>query len=192
MASHPAAQGAGGSGGSHYEALGVAPDASGEDIRRAFRRAALQLHPDKAAAAGAAGAASGSVARQQGCGAAVSAVQAAAAAERGEQFLRLQAAYAALSDPVARATHDAALALAAAAQQVVVADTVDWGALAPCTLEGEACLAWPCRCGGCFAVAAGEAGEAAAEAAAGAAGGELLLPCTTCSLHIAVRLPGGA
>ena len=36
----------------HYQALGVAPDASPEDIRRAYLRLAREHHPDRHAAAG--------------------------------------------------------------------------------------------------------------------------------------------
>ena len=31
----------------HYEALGVEPEAEAADIKKAFRRLALELHPDK-------------------------------------------------------------------------------------------------------------------------------------------------
>lgn len=35
----------------HYAVLGLASDASGEEIKRAYRRKALQYHPDRNAAA---------------------------------------------------------------------------------------------------------------------------------------------
>ena len=31
----------------YYEVLGVAQDASGDDIRRAYRQCALKFHPDR-------------------------------------------------------------------------------------------------------------------------------------------------
>ena len=34
---------------SHYEVLGVSPDAPSDEVRRAYRRLALVLHPDKRA-----------------------------------------------------------------------------------------------------------------------------------------------
>ena len=59
-----------------YAVLGLAPDADAAALRRAYRRLALRLHPDKDPSAAAA-------------------------------FARLQAAWAALGSPEARATYDA-------------------------------------------------------------------------------------
>jgi curved DNA-binding protein CbpA len=59
-----------------YWLLGIAPDADDATLRRAWRRLALQWHPDRAGAAAT------------------------------ETFQRLQAAYTVLSDPEARAAHD--------------------------------------------------------------------------------------
>lgn len=194
----------------HYGTLGIDQGASQEEVRRAFRAAALRTHPDKASGSSAAAAAAAGdgqprvqeeqpslrdlVQRQQ---------QPSQQQLRRQQqqldveaeYLRVQAAWAVLSDPAARAEYDRQLALQAAASQVAVADTLPLSALRRQSIDGEDCLAWPCRCGGCFAIAAEEAGEAAAEAAVGGDGGvqqahdrELLLPCTTCSLHILVTL----
>jgi len=63
----------------HYEVLGVAEDASTEDIRRAYRRRARDHHPD------------------------ANPTDAAA----GERFRRVAEAYAVLSDPVRRSWYDA-------------------------------------------------------------------------------------
>jgi len=61
-----------------YAVLGVERSASAAEIRRAFRRLALRLHPDRAGA------------------------------ESTEAFQRLARAYASLSTPGARSAHDAA------------------------------------------------------------------------------------
>jgi hypothetical protein len=64
-----------------YAVLGVSPDASQEEIKEAFRRRALECHPDRAA----------------------DGEEAAAK----EEFLRVRKAFDRLSDPQARAAYDA-------------------------------------------------------------------------------------
>ena len=66
---------------SHYDTLGVAKDASTEDIKAAYRRLAQRYHPDKNQGEAAAGAAA--------------------------MFLDVQKAYEVLSDPERRAQYDA-------------------------------------------------------------------------------------
>lgn len=66
---------------SHYDTLGVAKDASPEDIKAAYRRLAQRYHPDKNHGEAAAGAAA--------------------------MFLDVQKAYEVLSDPERRAQYDA-------------------------------------------------------------------------------------
>ncbi len=63
----------------HYLVLGVLPDASLEDIKRAYRRLVLKHHPDRGGDADA------------------------------EKFKQIQAAYETLSDPARRRAYDAAL-----------------------------------------------------------------------------------
>uniref|UniRef100_A0A8C3XJC2 DnaJ homolog subfamily C member 21 n=1 Tax=Chelydra serpentina TaxID=8475 RepID=A0A8C3XJC2_CHESE len=63
----------------HYEVLGLARDASDEDLKRAYRRLALRWHPDK---------------------------NLENADEAAEQFKLIQAAYDVLSDPQERAWYD--------------------------------------------------------------------------------------
>lgn len=87
-----------------------------------------------------------------------------------------------LQDAARRAEYDSQLHLDASRQEVHVNETVCSSEMAPERVDGEACLAWPCRCGGQYLVAAGDV--------EGGHGG-VLVPCTTCSLHIAV-LPAGA
>lgn len=75
-------------GDSHYETLGVGPDASQAEVRRAWAAKARELHPDRLRSTG--------ISRQ-----------ALAAAE--EKLKRVNNAYRILSDPAARARHDADL-----------------------------------------------------------------------------------
>jgi hypothetical protein len=145
-----------------YEVLGVPPAATVEEIRAAYRQAALRLHPDKAAS---------SSRQQQG-------LQNPPPPAPNSDFLLVQQAWEVLQDGARRAEYDRQLALAAAAQQVHVNETVMLREMGREELEGQPCHAWPCRCGGAFLLLDDDA--AAAE------GGELLVPCTTCSLHTRV------
>ena len=105
-------------------------------LRRAYRRLALRLHPDKDPSAAAA-------------------------------FARLQAAWAALGSPEARAAHDAARAPAARA---VVWMDVPLRAFAA---GGAGARSYPCRCGGAFEIFDDEP----------CADGDLV-PCDGCSAHV--------
>lgn len=120
----------------HYAALGVAPSAPADAVRRAYKAACLAHHPDKQAAGAAAGA------------------RAAAAAA----LARAQAAWAVLGDAGARARYDAA---AAVARGRVVTDTLRAAELAACGADGSDAdgggwRAADCRCGGRFVVAAAD------------------------------------
>ena len=99
-----------------------------------------------------------------------------------------------------RAAYDRQLALAAAAAQVHINETVPLADLAQEAVDGLPCYAWPCRCGGSYylleddaqaaqAAAAADAAQAAAAGAAEARPAELVVPCSTCSLHIRVLAP---
>ena len=119
-----------------YAVLGLTPDADAAALRRAYRRLALRLHPDKDPSAAAA-------------------------------FARLQAAWAALGSPEARAAHDAARAPAARA---VVWMDVPLRAFAA---GGAGARSYPCRCGGAFEIFDDEP----------CADGDLV-PCDGCSAHV--------
>ena len=106
----------------------------------------------------------------------------------------------ALQDPERRAAYDRQLALAAAAAQVHINETVPLEGMAEEAVDGQPCRAWPCRCGGAYlllaedaqaaqAAAAADAAQAAAAGAVQAAPAELVVPCSTCSLHIRVLAP---
>mmetsp|Transcript_19077 Transcript_19077/g.39952 ORF Transcript_19077/g.39952 Transcript_19077/m.39952 type:complete len:601 (-) Transcript_19077:268-2070(-) len=69
---------------SFYDLLGVEPDASSDELKRAYKRQSLQMHPDKLAQKG----------------------QTVTAADR-DRFTRMRHAYEVLSDPRRRETYDA-------------------------------------------------------------------------------------
>lgn len=71
----------------HYETLGVAPDASAEQLHRAYLRQARQFHPDRHQAEGA-----------------------TAAADAEERMRRVNEAWQVLRDPARRAAYDRHLA----------------------------------------------------------------------------------
>ena len=80
----------------HYQRLGVRPQATPEELRQAFRRRSKQLHPDTAVLP---------------------------AAEATRAFTDLQEAYAILSDPDRRRVYDHQLSLAAAPPLVLAPET---------------------------------------------------------------------
>ena len=80
---------------SHYDILGIAPEASAKEVKSAFRKQAKRLHPDLARANGARGAAA-----EGGEGGGRS---------RDAAMRRLLEAYAVLSDPEKRRAYDRSL-----------------------------------------------------------------------------------
>lgn len=81
----------------HYELLQIAPDASPQDLRQAFRRLSKHYHPDTTALP---------------------------EAQAREGFRQLQVAYLTLSDPERRRAYDASLSPARAQPRTVPATTV--------------------------------------------------------------------
>lgn len=141
----------------HYAALGVPLEASAEEVKAAYRRAALRLHPDKAAAPDAAPA---------------------------EDFLRVQHAWEVLGDPDRRSEYDRQLGLLAAQAEVQVNEHVQVQEMHLSRLDPSSaeCLTWPCRCGGTYCLLLEDVSD-------GRHSEEVLVPCNTCSLYIAVHPP---
>ena len=167
----------------HYEVLRVPPTASEKQIRQAYHRAILELHPDKA---------------QLQCTNQNSAADAA--------FTRVQEAWLVcyllhvttccnilptesnpadnaaapqvLKDNSQRSAYDAELSQAQILAEVAVSDRIAYTNMQHHAEEGMVWLTHPCRCGGEYAVQADEL--CAKENTV------LLLPCNTCSLFIEV------
>ena len=157
---------------SPYEVLGVALDATEEEVRRAYREKAKQLHPDRG---GNHGGSSGSSSEH-------------GKAEGDEAFVRVQRAYEALRQPEARRKLDAetrAAQLAAAgraaralevnAEDLLYDEEED-------EVEGVIVGMWryECRCGDEFALSGAELESDAP------------VPCRSCSLmlHVVRREQG--
>ncbi|OSX79648.1 hypothetical protein BU14_0072s0006 [Porphyra umbilicalis] len=168
----------------HYDVLGVRPNASAATIRRAYLAATLRTHPDRRAAAVAAAAAAAAAAADAAAAAAAAAPPFLpplppphpphdTPADRSAAFVAVTTAASVLGDAASRAAYDARLAAAAATPPPVITDTVGVEDLA----EGaDGALVAPCRCGGGYAV----------PDAVVAGGG--VVACDTCSL--AVRVVG--
>jgi diphthamide biosynthesis protein 4 len=158
----------------HYEILGVPPTASLEEIKTAFRHAALRLHPDKKIST----------------------------ENDTEDFIKIQQAWDVLSSSESRAVYDVQRATAEARAAVHITDTILVGNMESGTTEnGEAIVSYPCRCGGTYAVleeelgrqqhdtlSADGAGEIEKQNNKNSPPGDIVVPCSTCSLHILVDL----
>ncbi|TMW60003.1 hypothetical protein Poli38472_000045 [Pythium oligandrum] len=150
----------------HYEALQVARDCSGDDIRRAYHRAARQHHPDK----------------QNGFVKAPDEVE-------NQEFLRVQAAYEVLRDPVARAEYDRQLTQDELRHHrdtgdALIVDEVPLNEMQREELrdsdaeedeDAEVLYTYLCRCGDAYEVAEQELVD-----------GVDIIPCNGCSLKIRV------
>lgn len=108
----------------HYEVLGVPPTASFDEIKAAFRQAALRLHPDKISNG-----------------------------NETDAFLKIQQAWDVLGTSESRAVYDLQKAAAEARAAVHITDSILAENMESGTTEnGEAMLYCPCRCGGTYAV----------------------------------------
>jgi curved DNA-binding protein CbpA len=92
-----------------YRLLGVSPDASQEDLKRAWHRQAARLHPD--ASQSEAGRSRDTQAAVRDFAMGSEALATDNATHRTERFLAVHRAYRILSDPTRRAHYDAQLAL---------------------------------------------------------------------------------
>lgn len=140
----------------HYQALNVAPDATLNEIRAAYRAAVLHLHPDKARA-----------------GSCHEAWQNAAV------FSRIQQAWEVLKDVETRTAYNQALVVKAVQKEIAVSAEVDLDDMAShIDALGTACLfTYPCRCGSNFAVSEAELSEDS---------DSVVVQCQNCSLAIRV------
>lgn len=162
-----------------YELLGVSPQSSVDEIRRAYHRAARQHHPDKRA-----------VGSNTQSDAPTPVTSTTTTTEADAAFVRIQEAYETLRDPELRAAYDAKLLRDAVVRKrdvelVRVADVVSVREMtrevvpadADADEDDEVLLTRPCRCGDVYEVSEDELLD-----------GVDVVPCNGCSLNIRVVL----
>mmetsp|Transcript_43677 Transcript_43677/g.130938 ORF Transcript_43677/g.130938 Transcript_43677/m.130938 type:complete len:200 (-) Transcript_43677:431-1030(-) len=164
-----------------YHVLGVDDDASDEQLRAAYRRLCLRLHPDKSNATGQAEAAVAAArgVDHGGCeggGTSCAGADPPLAPEASARFHEVQRAYEVLRDPRLREVHDRERMLAAQRAVLSFQDELDLDEMDECK-EAESYM-YDCRCGDVYVLPKRELLAVTANIA---------LPCATCSNHILVR-----
>ncbi|KAK4434450.1 DnaJsubfamily C member 21 [Sesamum alatum] len=160
---------------SHYEIIGVKEDASHEEIRKSYRSAILNYHPDKL---------------QKPC------ETSDPEPELQNRFLEVQRAWETLADPRSRALYDCELRTMR--QDAVTADDVS---LEDMTIEDAgSCfeLSYCCRCGDYFSVDSSELtemgyrffrnGSKISLQTPGSLPTSVILPCGSCSLKVRLHI----
>ncbi|KAK6118894.1 hypothetical protein DH2020_047347 [Rehmannia glutinosa] len=157
----------------HYETIGIKEDASHEEIRKAYRSAILNYHPDKLQ---------------------MPSETSKPINESGNRFLEVQRAWEILADPKSRALYDNELRTFR--QDALHAEDVS---LEDLTIEDDGSffeLSYHCRCGDFFSVDSSELAEMgypffrngsqiSFENHGSESGpGSFILPCGSCSLKI--------
>ncbi|KAL3845178.1 hypothetical protein ACJIZ3_002581 [Penstemon smallii] len=161
----------------HYDIIGVNEDASQEEIRRTYRTAILNYHPDK--------------------------MQSTSTPERelnDNRFLEVQRAWKVLADPKSRALYDNELQTLR--QDTVTADDIS---LEDMNVEGDGNyfeLSYNCRCGDCFSVDSSDLeemgysflrhGSEISLQTPGSLPASIILPCGSCSLKVRLFIKANA
>ncbi|KAL3638382.1 hypothetical protein CASFOL_017753 [Castilleja foliolosa] len=155
----------------HYEIIGVNEDASQEQIRKTYRSAILNFHPDK----------------QQKSPKTSNPEQ-----ETGNQFLEVQRAWDVLGDPRSRALYDNELRKLR--QDAVNAEDVSLGDMVVEDVGSCFELSYNCRCGDFYAIDSSELAEMGypfltdgseiSLRATSSVPASIILPCGSCSLKV--------
>jgi diphthamide biosynthesis protein 4 len=153
-----------------YEVLSVAEDATYDEIRAAYKSAALNTHPDKAQTA----------------------LESSVPSDEHQEFLRVQKAWETLRHPNSRAEYDKQLQ--SSRQNIeVIASEIEVGDMIAESTADSVELLYPCRCGDYFAIASCELGEMGilitgdgevGLQTSGSASASVVLGCGSCSLKI--------
>ncbi|XP_051134662.1 uncharacterized protein LOC127253901 [Andrographis paniculata] len=152
----------------HYEIIGVKEDASQEEIRKVYRTAILNHHPDK--------------------------VQSTCEADLGNAFIEVQKAWEILSNPRSRALYDNELQTLR--QDVNIEDvSIEDMTVKDDGVDGNCFeLSHHCRCGDTFSLDSSELQEIGCLVSRngcqvllripGSSPASIILPCGTCSLKV--------
>lgn len=159
----------------HYEIIGIKEDASHDEVRKTYRSAILNYHPDKHQ---------------------TTLESSKPEQESGNRFLELQRAWEILSDPTSRALYDNELRTLR--QDAVTAEDVSLEDLSIEDAEDCLELSYPCRCGDFFSVNCLELEEMGCRLSRnggkisvqtpGSVGVSVILPCGSCSLKVRLLL----
>lgn len=159
----------------HYEIIGIKENASHEELRKTYRSAILNYHPDKHQ---------------------TTPESSKPEQEFGNRFLELRRAWETLSNPTSRALYDNELRTLR--QDAVTAEDVSLEDLAIEDAEDCLELSYACRCGDYFSVDCSELAEMGCLLSRnggkisvhtpGSLAASVILPCGSCSLKLRLLL----
>ncbi|KAH6814859.1 hypothetical protein C2S51_023877 [Perilla frutescens var. frutescens] len=159
----------------HYEIIGIKEDASHDEIRKAYRSAILNHHPDKHQ---------------------TTSESSKPEAEFGSRFLEVRRAWEILADPRSRVLYDNELRTSR--QDAVTAEDVSLQDFAIEDADDCLELSYACRCGDYFSVECSELAELGwlltrnggtiSVQTQGSLAASVILPCSSCSLKVRLLL----
>ncbi|KAL6656143.1 hypothetical protein ACP70R_006969 [Stipagrostis hirtigluma subsp. patula] len=119
-----------------YEVLSVSEDATYDEIRAAYKSAALNTHPDKAQTT----------------------LDSSEPSNEQQEFLSVQKAWEILRHPESRADYDKQLQSSRQNIEIIASEIEVWDMIVEST-AGTVELLYPCRCGDYFSITSCELGE---------------------------------
>lgn len=164
-----------------YEVLSVSEDATYEEIRAAYRSAALNTHPDKAQ---------------------TTLESSSVPSTEQQEFSSVQKAWEVLRHPTSRADYDKQLQSSRQSIEIIASE-IQVGDMIVESAAGALELLYPCRCGDYFSITSGELsgmgivvtgdGEEVEELqASDSASASVVLGCGSCSLKIRLVIDGSS
>mmetsp|Transcript_23571 Transcript_23571/g.65380 ORF Transcript_23571/g.65380 Transcript_23571/m.65380 type:complete len:152 (-) Transcript_23571:1281-1736(-) len=139
----------------HYDALGVTPQATADEIKAAYKAAALLHHPDKKSAS-----------------------TADESARISTDFASIQSAWEVLRDPKARLIYDHQLSLKQTASNTPISEVLDLSDMDTRLEDGQYWYWHLCRCGGSYEVPEDELDPASSSVLVGCGSCSLFIQVT--------------